>query len=230
MNVDDFDFALPEGQIAQTPAARGGSRLLVLDADGRSEHAVFANLGRYLRAGDLLVVNNTRVFPARLLGQRAETGGAVECLLLRQLPSAAVAAEELWEALVHPGQKLKPGAEVIFERDGVRIQGVIVAMHFQGRRTIRLSTDHAGGVAAAIERIGHVPLPPYIKRADSLEDKERYQTVYAAEHGSVAAPTAGLHFTRDQLDELASAGVERTEVTLHVGYGTFKPVKVSRVE
>jgi S-adenosylmethionine:tRNA ribosyltransferase-isomerase len=132
--------------------------------------------------------------------------------------------------LVHPGQKLKPGARLLFARDGVRIDGEVLAMHFQGRRTVRLSTDHAAGIADAIDRVGHIPLPPYIKRADEDADKERYQTIYARERGSVAAPTAGLHFTARQFEELAARGIERVEVTLHVGYGTFKPVKADNVE
>jgi len=199
------------------------------------EHTVFAELGRYLSAGDLLVTNNTRVFPARLLGHRVPSGGAVECLLLNQEPADPGSripdpGPQTWSALVHPGQKLKPGARVVFERAGIRIDGEVMAMHFQGRRTVRLSTEHPGGLADAIDRIGHIPLPPYIKRDDVERDKERYQTVYARERGSVAAPTAGLHFTATQLDDLATRGVERTEVTLHVGYGTFKPVKADRVE
>jgi S-adenosylmethionine:tRNA ribosyltransferase-isomerase len=136
----------------------------------------------------------------------------------------------LWDALVHPGQKLKPGAQVVFQCDEVRIRAEVVAMHFQGRRTIRLWTDHAGGLADAIDRVGHIPLPPYIKRDDAMSDRDRYQTVYASERGSVAAPTAGLHFTAEQLASLAMRGAERVEVTLHVGYGTFKPVRVGRVE
>ncbi len=235
MNVSDFDFDLPDALIAQYPAEiRGGSRLLVLRHDDGTEHTTFSELGRYLRRGDLLVLNNTRVFPARLIGRRVPSGGAVECLLLTQIPNrnSQVANPNIadWEALVHPGQKLKPGSRVVFERDGVRIDGEVLAMHFQGRRTVRLSTDDARGLAAAIDRVGHIPLPPYIKRVDAEADKERYQTVYARERGSVAAPTAGLHFTARQFDELASHGVERAEVTLHVGYGTFKPVKAERVE
>jgi len=239
VDVADFDFELPDALIAQHPATeRGGSRLLVLRRDGAVEHAMFAELGRYLVAGDLLVVNNTRVFPARLLGHRVPSGGAVECLLLNreptnpesQIPNPGPHAVEEWSALVHPGQKLKPGAHVLFERDGIRIDGDIVAMHFQGRRTARLWTDHPGGLADAIDRIGHIPLPPYIKRDDLEADRERYQTIYARERGSVAAPTAGLHFTAKQLDDLAARGIERAEVTLHVGYGTFKPLKTDRVE
>lgn len=235
MNVSDFDFDLPDTLIAQhPPKERGGSRLLVLHRDDGIEHAMFANLGRYLLSGDLLVLNNTRVFPARLLGHRVPSGGALECLLLAQVPNpkAQVPNPNVaeWDALVHPGQKLKPAAAMLFERDGVRIDGEIVAMHFQGRRTIRLSTNHPAGLADAIDHVGHIPLPPYIKRGDEESDKDRYQTIYARERGSVAAPTAGLHFTAGQLDALAASGVERVEVTLHVGYGTFKPVKADRIE
>lgn len=232
MNVSDFDFDLPEGLIAQfPPEQRGGSRLLVLHSDGRIEHAMFAELGRYLQRGDVLVLNNTRVFPARLIGRRVPSGGAVECLLLKELPTSNFELPtSTWEALVHPGQKLKPGALLVFERNGVRIEGEVLAMHFQGRRTVRLSTEDPRGLADAIERVGHIPLPPYIKREDTASDRDRYQTIYARERGSVAAPTAGLHFTAGQLDDLASRGIERVEVTLHVGYGTFKPVKAERVE
>jgi S-adenosylmethionine:tRNA ribosyltransferase-isomerase len=235
MNVSDFDFDLPDALIAQhPPTERGGSRLLVLRRDNGIEHETFAHLGRYLVCGDVVVLNNTRVFPARLLGHRVPSGGALECLLLAQIPNpkSQIPNPNIteWDALVHPGQKLKPGAAMLFERDGVRIDGEIVAMHFQGRRTIRLSTNHAGGLADAIDRVGHIPLPPYIRREDEESDKDRYQTVYARERGSVAAPTAGLHFTAGQLEALAASGIEHVEVTLHVGYGTFKPVKADRVE
>jgi len=235
MNTSDFDFELTDELIAQRPpAARGGSRLLVVRRDNGLEHTMFADLGRYLRPGDLLVLNNTRVFPARLLGQRVPGGGAVECLLLKEIPipksQTPNPQEGEWEALVHPGQKLKPGSRMTFERDGIRIDGDIVAMHFHGRRTVKLSTDYPGGLADAIDRVGHIPLPPYIKREDAASDRDRYQTIYARDRGSVAAPTAGLHFTAGQLDDLASRGIERAEVTLHVGYGTFKPVKAERVE
>jgi S-adenosylmethionine:tRNA ribosyltransferase-isomerase len=235
MNVSDFDFDLPDTLIAQhPPKERGASRLLVLHRGDGIDHAMFANLGRYLLSGDLIVLNNTRVFPARLLGHRVPSGGALECLLLAQIPNPKSQVPNPnvaeWDALVHPGQKLKPGAAMLFERDGVRIDGEIVAMHFQGRRTIRLSTNHPAGLADAIDHVGHIPLPPYIKRGDEESDKDRYQTIYARERGSVAAPTAGLHFTTGQLDALAASGVERVEVTLHVGYGTFKPVKADRIE
>jgi S-adenosylmethionine:tRNA ribosyltransferase-isomerase len=233
VNVSDFDFDLPEPLIAQEAGERGRSRLLVLRRDtGAVEHAMFTDLGRFLHAGDLLVLNDTRVFPARLIGRRDPSGGEVECLLMgrpRPVDGAEPGAEE-WDALVHPGQKLKPGARMVFEGDGLALQGEILARRFQGRRTVRLWTTDSGGVAAAVDRIGHVPLPPYIKREDRPADRERYQTVYAAERGSIAAPTAGLHFTPEQLASLRAAGVEQTTVTLHVGYGTFKPVRVERVE
>ena len=226
MDVTDFDFALPDELIAQEPPPhRGESRLLVLHRDsGVIEHTDFSRLEDYLVAGDLLVVNNTRVFPARLIGNRVPSGGAVECLLVRPVEGGQ------WEALVHPGQKLKPGARVLFARSGVELHGEILDRHFYGRRTIRLWTASAGGVEAAIDAIGHVPLPPYIKREDRVEDRERYQTVYARERGSIAAPTAGLHFTSDLLQELERRGIERAEITLHVGYGTFKPVRAETVE
>ncbi|MBI4265464.1 MAG: tRNA preQ1(34) S-adenosylmethionine ribosyltransferase-isomerase QueA [Acidobacteria bacterium] len=247
MDVADFDFDLPDELIAQEPPAeRGGSRLLVLRRDREGlTHTVFSRLVEYLDSGDLLVVNNTQVFPARLLGRRVPSGGAVECLLLRQLPTPqlptptigalgvgalGVGSFHVWDALMHPGQKLKPGAHVLFEGEGVRLHGEVLARHFHGRRTIRLWTEEGVDVVAAIDRIGHVPLPPYIKRDDRPADRERYQTVYARERGSVAAPTAGLHFTRDVLGALAARGVERAELTLHVGYGTFKPVRAAHVE
>ena len=229
MNVSDFDFDLPAELIAQNPPAeRGQSRLLVLHrAGGRCEHTTFSHLVDFLDRGDLLVVNDTRVFPARLLGHRVPTGGAVECLLLRQL---SVGSAVVWEALMHPGQKLRPGSRFVFEGAGASLHGEVLERHFYGRRTIRLWTDDPGGVRAAIERLGHMPLPPYIDRADAPSDRDRYQTVYAREAGSVAAPTAGLHFTPALLDALAVKGIERTAITLHVGYGTFKPVRVDRVE
>jgi S-adenosylmethionine:tRNA ribosyltransferase-isomerase len=232
VDVDAFDFNLPEELIAQDPPAeRGGSRLLVLDrSTGATQHASFAAIGTFLRAGDLLVVNNTRVFPARLLGHRVPSGGAVECLLVRQLGGPEGPPCQEWEALMHPGQKLKPGARVLFARDGVELHGEVLERHFYGRRSIRLWREDGGEVMDAIERIGHIPLPPYIKREDRLSDRERYQTVYARERGSIAAPTAGLHFTDALLADLRARGVERAEVTLHVGYGTFKPVRAERVE
>jgi S-adenosylmethionine:tRNA ribosyltransferase-isomerase len=227
MNVSEFDFDLPAGLIAQAPAERGTSKLLVLPRhNGEIEHTNVARLADLLREGDLLVVNDTKVFPARLLGTRVPSGGAVECLLLSKLD------DDRWDALVHPGQKLPPGARMIFSRaagDGP-LHAEILAQHFHGRRTIRLWSEHGGSIDALVDSIGHVPLPPYIKRDDEQSDRERYQAVYARERGSVAAPTAGLHFTPEILNALDGRGVERTAITLHVGYGTFQPVRVDQVE
>jgi len=248
MDVRDFDFDLPADLIAQEPAAdRGGSRLLVVDrASGTLTHAQVAALPDFLRAGDLLVVNNTRVFPARLLGHRVPSGGAVECLLVRRLRAEwgptgvqprpdgpgsdpCPTPAEVWEALVHPGQKLKPGARVLFE--GIHtLHGEILERHFFGRRLVRLWTEDGTSVDAAVDAIGHMPLPPYIKRDDRPDDRDRYQTVFAASRGSIAAPTAGLHFTPALVAALAAHGVDTTAITLHVGYGTFQPVRVERVE
>ncbi|MBA3641925.1 MAG: tRNA preQ1(34) S-adenosylmethionine ribosyltransferase-isomerase QueA [Acidobacteriota bacterium] len=226
MLVSDFDFELPEDLIAQEAAPRGASRLMVVPRNGNSvQDAVVADLPRLLEPGDLLVVNNTKVFAARLLGRREPSGGAVECLLLRRVE------DDVWEALMHPGQKLKPGARVIFEGAAGVLHGEVLERRFFGRRTIRLATDApAGGVDVLVDALGHMPLPPYIKRDDTAADRDRYQTVFAARRGSVAAPTAGLHFNREILAALDARGVERQEVTLHVGYGTFKPVRVTEVE
>ena len=253
MDTADFNFDLPAELIAQDPPAeRGASRLLVLDrTTGDIEHSSFAQIAESLQRGDLLVLNNTKVFPARLIGRRLPGGGAVECLLLRQLPtpqlptpnpaetltdgasgvgSLGVGSFTEWDALMHPGQKLKPGSRVVFDAGEVELHGEIVAMHFHGRRTIRLWADRDLDVTDAIDRIGHIPLPPYIKRADRAADRDRYQTIYARERGSIAAPTAGLHFTPGTLAALQARGVELTEVTLHVGYGTFKPIRTNRVD
>ena len=227
MDVSLFDFALPPEQIAQHPAAdREAARLLVLErASGTIlAHTTVAALPSYLRAGDLLALNNTRVFPARLIGRRDPSGGAVECLLVRRLDG------DRWEALVHPGQKLRPGGRMRFEGAGRELHGEVLERHFHGRRTVRLWTPDGSDVDAVVDAIGHMPLPPYIHRPDAPADRERYQTVYARERGSIAAPTAGLHLTPRLLEELTLAGVRRTELTLHVGYGTFKPVRVERVE
>jgi len=231
MNVAEFDFELPEELIAQEPPPqRGGSRLLVLSRDtGQIQDEAFANLGRHLHAGDLLVVNNTKVFPARLRGRRDPSGGEVECLLITKA-AKGIEGDEEWDALMHPGQKLKPGARVVFEGDGVKLHGEVLAAHFFGRRTVRLWTESGLDVQTAIDRLGHIPLPPYIKREDRIADRERYQTVYARDRGSVAAPTAGLHFTETILDDLRGRRVEIVEITLHVGYGTFKPVRTDTVE
>jgi S-adenosylmethionine:tRNA ribosyltransferase-isomerase len=232
MLVSDFDFDLPEDLIAQRPPEeRGQSRLLVLSRDtGAIRHAVFPAIVDLLQPGDLLVLNDTRVFPARLLGQRVPSGGAVECLLVRRIEAALPDGAETWQALMHPGQKLRPGARVRFDGADATIHGEVLEQRFFGRRTVRLWTDGGVDVAQAIERIGHMPLPPYIHRRDDQADRDRYQTIYARDRGSIAAPTAGLHFTQPLLDALAARGVGQTAITLHVGYGTFKPVRVERVD
>ena len=226
MNVSDFGFDLPGELIAQAPAAdRSAARLLILDrSTGAVVHSHVSRLAECFREGDLLVVNDTRVFPARLLGARVPSGGAVECLLLANLE------DQKWDALVHPGQKLQPGSEMVFRGSRHVLRGEILDRHFHGRRTVRLWSESGASVEDAIDDIGHIPLPPYIKRDDTTSDRDRYQTVYARERGSVAAPTAGLHFTPELLDALHTRGVERTAVTLHVGYGTFQPVRVDQVE
>jgi S-adenosylmethionine:tRNA ribosyltransferase-isomerase len=231
VDVSEFDFDLPPDLIAQEPPGhRGGSRLLHLDRhSGAVTHGVIADLPRLLREGDLVVVNNTRVFPARLLGHRVPSGGAVECLLIGREREGEGPHEEVWQALMHPGQKLRPGAQVVFDGDAT-LRGEVLAQHFFGRRTVRLWRDDGGAVEAAIDAIGHMPLPPYIKRTDRPADRERYQTVFARTRGSVAAPTAGLHFTPELTGALAARGVGLAEITLHVGYGTFQPVRVDRVE
>jgi S-adenosylmethionine:tRNA ribosyltransferase-isomerase len=227
VDVALFDFHLPPDQIAQQPAAeRESARLLVLDrASGAIvAHATVRDLPEFLRQGDVIVVNNSKVFPARLLGRRDPSGGAVECLLTRRLDA------DRWEALMHPGQKLHPGAKVAFEGAGLALRAEVLEQHFHGRRTIRLWSDTGDDVDAIVDTVGHMPLPPYIHRADDPRDRERYQTVYARIRGSIAAPTAGLHLTAALLDTLTVRGVGRAEVTLHVGYGTFQPVRVEQVE
>jgi S-adenosylmethionine:tRNA ribosyltransferase-isomerase len=308
MDVRDFHFDLPQELIAQEPAAeRTGARLLRLCRDGgATSHHVFSDLPGLLRSGDLVVFNNTRVFPARLIGRRVPSGGAVECLLVAPSPApvsdtvsemvsdtvsevvsdtvsevvsdtvsgvvsdtvsevvsdtvsgvvsdtvSGVVSDtvsevvpdsvsevvsdtvsdtgaETWEALVHPGQKLKPGARVVFE-GAARLHGEILDWHHFGRRTIRFWTEDGRPVRDAVDAIGHVPLPPYIKRSDRAADAERYQTVFATRRGSVAAPTAGLHFSRELLDALHGRGIQTAGLTLHVGYGTFQPVRSTTVE
>jgi S-adenosylmethionine:tRNA ribosyltransferase-isomerase len=240
VNVADFDFHLPEHLIAQEPPAeRGGSRLMTLDrATGRTSHHRFSELPSLLQPGDLLVVNDTRVFPARLIGTRFHPsvhhprgggpgggGGAAECFLVRPAEDP-----DTWIVLVHPGQRLREGSRMRFEGHGSILHAEVLGRHFHGRRTVRLWTEDGSPVRDTIDAIGHVPLPPYIKRADVPADRDRYQTIYARERGSIAAPTAGLHFTPDLLAALAERGIERATVTLHVGYGTFQPVRVDRVE
>jgi S-adenosylmethionine:tRNA ribosyltransferase-isomerase len=226
VQLRDFDFDLPEHLIAQEPAAtRGTSRLLVVDRRTRSwTHHVIGDLPSLLEPGDLLVVNDSRVVPARLLGHRDPSGGNVECLLLRRLDA------ERWDALMHPGQKMKPGTRARFGEPPWTLVAEVLSQHTFGRRTIRLVREGGGEVDEAIDRVGHMPLPPYIKRPDAPGDRERYQTVYARARGSIAAPTAGLHLSPRILSALASRGIDRADLTLHVGYGTFKPIRTEQVE
>jgi S-adenosylmethionine:tRNA ribosyltransferase-isomerase len=222
VRIEEFDYELPREAIAQAPLPeRDASRLLVLDRRAATlRHHVFRELPELLAPGDLLVINRTRVFPARLLGRRA-SGGAAEVLLVRRL------AEDLWEALVRPGRRLRAGDGVEIAPDvSVRLESE--ALGPDGRRRIRILGEgvHTDDV---LERLGHVPLPPYIRRPDTPEDRHRYQTTYARESGSVAAPTAGLHFTPGLLARLADRGIGLAEVVLHVGPGTFKPVTVDDV-
>lgn len=214
--TSDYDFRLPEERIAQAPVERrDATRLMVVHRDsGAIEHRHFADLVELVPAGDVLVLNTTRVFRARLLGRR-DSGAPAEILLLRRHDDGR------WEAMVHPGGKLKPGRTVHIAPG---FDAVIEEVTERRTRLVRLVVQ--GDEAALIEAHGHVPLPPYIARSDSTADAERYQTVYARQSGSVAAPTAGLHFTPGLLAALEARGVERAEVLLHVGAGTFKPVEV----
>lgn len=219
MKKSDFDFSLPEELIAQTPLERrDGSRLLALDKyTGEIEHRHFYDLPEFLKAGDCLVMNNSRVLPARLIGTR-KTGGMVELVLLRDL------GEGRWECLSRPGRKTKPGTELSFG-DG-ELNAVVEAVVEGGNRIVRF--DYEGIFLEVLERLGKMPLPPYIK--EELNEPERYQTVYSRELGSAAAPTAGLHFTEELLEKLKAKGVKLCYVTLHVGLGTFRPVKEDEIE
>ena len=219
MNVSDFYYDLPKELIAQDPLEdRAASRLLVLGKkDGSIRHETFRDVTGHLRAGDCLVINNTRVIPARLFGQREDTGGAVELLLLKRRST------DVWETLVKPGKKARTGARLCF--GGGLLTGEIVEVLPDGNRLIQFSYE--GIFEELLDRLGQMPLPPYITH--TLADQTRYQTVYAKHDGSAAAPTAGLHFTPALLDEIRGMGVKIAEVTLHVGLGTFRPVKVEQV-
>ncbi|GEN33070.1 tRNA preQ1(34) S-adenosylmethionine ribosyltransferase-isomerase QueA [Aneurinibacillus danicus] len=220
MDVNDFDFYLPETLIAQNPLPdRTSSRLLVLDKrTGEVEHRTFTDLKRYLKAGDTLVLNDTRVIPARLFGVKEGTGAHIEVLLLKPL------GEDRWETLVRPGKRVKPGTRIVFG-DGLLIAECEESTDVGGR-VVRFEYD--GIFNELLDQLGEMPLPPYIKA--QLEDNERYQTVYAKHRGSAAAPTAGLHFTEEYLEELKAMDVNLAFVTLHVGLGTFRPVSVDTVE
>lgn len=219
MKVSDFDFALPPELIAQTPlATRSDSRLLVMNRKtGAITHRGFRDIGEYLHEGDCLVINDTKVIPARLIGEKEGTGAKVEVLLLRRRQG------DVWETLVHPGKKMRTGAKVSF--GGGLLRAEVLDIVQEGNRLIRFSYE--GIFEEILDQLGQMPLPPYI--TEKLEDKTRYQTVYAKHDGSAAAPTAGLHFTEELLAQLESKGVVIAHVTLHVGLGTFRPVKVENV-
>ena len=219
MKTSDFSYNLPEELIAQTPLEkRDGSRLLHLDRfTGEVEHKHFFNLPNFLREGDCLVLNDSRVLPARLIGKR-ETGGVVEVVLLRDK------GNNIWECLTRPGRKTKPGTKLIFGEG--ELTALVTDSAEGGNKLLRF--EYEGIFLEVLEHLGKMPLPPYIKT--ELSDNERYQTVYSREVGSAAAPTAGLHFTQELLDIIAKKGVKICYVTLHVGLGTFRPVKCEDVE
>ncbi len=220
MKTSDFFYELPENLIAQTPIEpRNASRLMILHKKtGELEHRIFKDLGEYLRPGDCLVLNDTRVIPARIYGVKEETGAVVEFLLVSQKEN------DVWECLCKPGKRAKIGTKFSFG-EGKLIGEIIGINEDDGNRFVKFSCD--GSIYAVLDEIGAMPLPPYIK--EKLKDKERYQTVYSKELGSAAAPTAGLHFTPEMLDEIRKSGVKTAYVTLHVGLGTFRPVKVDDV-
>ncbi len=220
MKTSDFYYDLPENLIAQTPVEpRDSSRLMVLHkTSGKIEHKIFKDLTDYLEPGDCLVINDTRVIPARIYGVKEETGAVVEFLLLSQKEN------DVWECLCKPGKRAKTGTKFSFG-EGKLLGEVVAIDRDEGNRFVKFSCD--GNIYAVLDEIGSMPLPPYIK--EKLEDKERYQTVYSKELGSAAAPTAGLHFTPDMLEEIRKKGVNIAEITLHVGLGTFRPVKVEDV-
>lgn len=219
LKKSDFYFELPEELIAQDPLEdRSASRLLVLDKEtGRTQHHVFKEVIDYLRPGDCLVLNNTKVLPARLMGVKADTGAAIEVLLLKRKE------KDVWETLVKPGKKAKPGTRLVFG-DG-SLQAEVLEIVEEGNRLIQFTYE--GIFEQILDRLGEMPLPPYITH--KLEDKNRYQTVYAKYEGSAAAPTAGLHFTDELLNKIVEKGVETAYVTLHVGLGTFRPVKAENL-
>lgn len=217
MKLSEFDYILPPDLIAQSPAERrDSSRLMVLHRqDGCVEHRCFTDITEYLRPSDIMLVNTTKVIPARLIGRKHRTGGMVELLLLRQ------ESERCWICLSRPGRRLLPGARVVF--DGGEMEAEVVECRADGQRLVRFS--HQGEFYQALEKVGRMPLPPYIDRKPEETDRRRYQTVYARQAGAVAAPTAGLHFTEQLLSEIKSRGVEVLEILLHVGWGTFKKVE-----
>ena len=221
MNLHDFYYDLPEELIAQDPLSdRSSSRLMVLDKEtGAVSHKVFKDIIDHLNPGDCLVINDTKVLPARLIGEKEGTGAAVEVLLLTRKNDL----KDTWEVLVKPGKKARPGAKIIF--GGGKLVGEIIDIVEEGNRLIQFTYD--GIFEEILDELGQMPLPPYITH--KLEDKNRYQTVYAKHQGSAAAPTAGLHFTPELLEAIEKKGVDIARVTLHVGLGTFRPVKVENI-
>ena len=219
MKTSDFNFDLPEELIAQDPLEdRSSSRLMVLDKEtGQVTHRIFHDIIDYLNPGDCLVINDTRVIPARLLGTKKDTGAGIEILLLKRREN------DVWETLVRPGKKCRPGAQVVFG-DG-DLEAEILEVLPDGNRLVKF--DYEGIFEEVLDRLGQMPLPPYITH--KLKDRNRYQTVYAKYDGSAAAPTAGLHFTKELLAKIEEKGVRIARVTLHVGLGTFRPVKVENV-
>ncbi len=220
MDLRDFNYELPEELIAQDPLEdRSSSRLMVLHKEtGRIEHKIFKDIIDYLNPGDCLVINDTKVIPARLMGVKEDTGAAIEVLLLKRN------ADDVWECLVKPGKKARTGARIVFG-EGL-LTGEIVDVIDDGNRMIKF--HYEGIFEEILDKLGQMPLPPYITH--KLQDKNRYQTVYAKNEGSAAAPTAGLHFTKELLERIKEKGVNVVSVTLHVGLGTFRPVKVDKIE
>lgn len=233
MHLSDFDYELPEELIAQQPLSqRDASRMLILDRKTQAlTNSKFKALPDYVRPGDVLVVNNTRVFPARLIGERDPSGGRVEVLLVREIEVQSTQpgrASSIWEALVRPAHRLKDGAWVRFGDSHLRAQ--VLESSTKGLRLLRFEADKP--LETLMNERGQTPLPPYIRRPSgtSVEDRERYQTVFAREKGAIAAPTAGLHFTLEAMEALRTRGAQIVEITLHVGYGTFEPVRVDEIE
>ena len=223
MRIDEFDYNLPEELIAQKPAdRRDGSRLLIVHRDDHSlEHKHFFDIIDHLKEGDCLVLNNSKVLPARLFGVKEGTGARIEFLLIKRLEG------DIWETMVKPGKRLKPGDSVVFCTEPL-LKAVVRDYGDDGTRIVEFIYE--GIFMERLEEVGSMPLPPYIERASEDEDRDRYQTVYCREEGSVAAPTAGLHFTDELLEKAAAKGVELAYVTLHVGIGTFRPVKCENIE
>lgn len=223
MKIDAFDYNLPEELIAQKPAdKRDESRLLVVHReDGRLEHKHFFDILDYLKEGDCLVLNNSKVLPARMYGIKEGTGAKIEFLLIKRIK------DDQWETMVRPGKRLRPGDSVLFSEKPL-LRAIVKDYGEDGTRIVEF--QYEGIFMERLEEVGSMPLPPYIERAGEEEDKDRYQTVYCMEEGSVAAPTAGLHFTEELLKKAEDKGVELAYVTLHVGIGTFRPVKCENIE